>query len=115
MPLLDAHINAAKESEVLTNGLRTMLLLERHKEETGSYPESLDVFPHDWMHTTIADSDQRLLYRRLDPSQDQAGRGYLLYVPGADGEDDSGTAPESDFGGIFKTEYGEDYIINKPD
>lgn len=39
---------------------------------------------------SIRPGTRPFLYRRLDPAADPLGRGYTLYVPGADGVDNDG-------------------------
>ena len=98
-------------------GVRLMLALEIYRDEQGGYPESLDALAPGILDAIPEDpfaADGRFVYRRIDRSSDEHGRGYLLYSVGADGVDDGGVIDEERPLRALsrKANVGTDYVFN---
>ncbi|QYK49048.1 MAG: hypothetical protein KF838_04160 [Phycisphaeraceae bacterium] len=79
--------------DLLFDGLRVMLALELFRDGNGTYPDALDELTPMYIERLPLDpfDGRPLKYLRIDPTLDGAGRAYLLYSVGADGQDDFGS------------------------
>jgi hypothetical protein len=95
---LEMHLHHRVLAECMLGRLTIMVAQELHHAERGVYPASLEelvpttlpAMPND----PCADVSP-ILYRRTD--NDPLGRGYLLYDPGDNGEDDQGAGDDEVF------------------
>ncbi|MBX3362878.1 MAG: hypothetical protein KF912_14275 [Phycisphaeraceae bacterium] len=119
-PLMELNIHERRV--VMRRAAQAMVALERFRLATGSYPDDLaDLVPHFIEEVPIDPwSDASLGYRRIDPSEDPHGRGYLLYSVGSDLTDNGGAPPDRRYRGTVlstspsQRRGGVDYIFNEP-
>ena len=93
-------------------GISAMFAIEHHRASRGHLPATLEALDLPWLGQPLPHINQPLAWRLIDPATDPHGRGYLLYLPGADGVDNRGAEP-----GGFRfpdtTLEGEDYVLNR--
>lgn len=115
IPSLQKTFQAHDQWAATIAGTRLMLAVELHAARTGALPADLSELvpsplselPEDPFHP------EGFIYRRIDPAQDPAGRGYLLYSTGPDGVDDGGKAhPKGPAQALANKEAGFDFVIN---
>jgi len=96
---------------------RIMLALEVYRAEHGAYPAELAALSPEYLPEIPADriAGRPLRYTRLD-EPDEAGRRYLLYSVGQDGQDDGGRTHR--FGPTYaivgRDHQGYDCVFNHP-
>lgn len=89
---VDRFVLACHETAANHCTMQALIALERWRIEHGAYPESLAELVPSILPSVPIDpwTGQTLRYRRVDPSRDELGRGFLLYSVGRDGRDDGG-------------------------
>lgn len=113
---LDLAMKNDRVVRTVADATRIMLALEVYRAEHGGYPADLEALAPAYLPAIPEDriSSQPLRYKLTD--KDEAGRGYLLYSVGLDGQDDGGTVHE--FGpsvaAIGKARPGFDFVFNHP-
>jgi hypothetical protein len=95
---LEMHLHHRILSECMLARLTLVVAMELHRAEQDAYPASLDELVPTTLPAMPNDPCAEvspILYRRTD--DDPLGRGYLLYDPGHNGEDDQGTGDDEVF------------------
>lgn len=121
-------LTALRVRELDLRGLAIRIALERFRLREGRYPASLADAPDvsalsaaTGLPTPMIDplSGRPISYRLIDPASDTFGRGYLLYVWGADNQDDHGIAAKNDR--VYPQDVligkglpGRDFVLNRP-
>jgi hypothetical protein len=126
VPAVGRAVTKVEQGQVLYDGLRVMVALDRFKRDHAVYPESLNELVPAYLPALPSDPFARegaFRYVRVDPHGYGGHGGYLLYCIGRDCEDNGGAlfTPEADghrnFEAIsaWRRARGSDYIINLPD
>jgi len=118
VPAFNRTLQSQSQIQLSRAGTRLMLAIELHRARHGALPESLQELVPGELAEIPADpySPDGLVYRRVEPEDDEHGRDYLLYSVGADRTDDGGT----DGGGLHVAAnpvngIGFDAVINEPE
>lgn len=120
-PGLEQGVWLSEMGRVDLDGARLMLALEAERAAAGRYPESLDVLVPTVLKELPRDGyapDGRYRYRRVEGGGTRAGKAYVLYSVGFDGEDNGGKGPAEAEAvmALHPGEKGEgaDYVVNRP-
>lgn len=98
--------------ELQTEGVRTLVAIERHRRDHGGLPDRLADLVPEYLHAVPLDplnNDQPLVYR-LDGSE----LGYVLYTVGFDGVDDGGMPAERVYDAFAPDAKGVDFFFTQP-
>lgn len=113
---LDLAMKSDRFVRTVADATRIMLALEVYRAEQGQYPADLEALAPGYLPAIPEDriAGQPLRYKPL--KEDEAGRGYLLYSVGLDGQDDAGTVHEygPSVAAIGKARPGFDFVFNHP-
>ncbi len=99
------------------DGLRLLVAIELFRAECKKPPASLNDLVPSFLPSVPADvfaADHLFRYTRTDPAKDPAGRAYLLYSVGSDGQDNGGkTHPASNTAALSgEAGRGYDFLVN---
>jgi hypothetical protein len=119
VPALEKSISSDDQSIADHHGTILLLAVEAHIARTGAPPDSLDDLVTAGLISRVPGdpfSKDGFRYRRLDPApdpaRDPAGRGYILYSVGDDGQDNDGVPAPRPHDAFSGRAPGTDYVFS---
>lgn len=114
IPARERSLRSMDQIEIDRVAIPLLIALERFRLETGGYPATLAELAPRWAGAGVLPVDpwsgKPFCYKRLDPTKDEQGRGFLLYAVGEDGVDNGGIGGVNPWEALTAT--GVDFIIN---
>jgi hypothetical protein len=115
VPAIGKAVDRGDMVRCMVEGTKLQLAVEGYRAEHGDWPPTLEALVPDWIDAVPGDpiSDEPFVYRLI--SEDEHGRGYLLYSVGADGRDDGGLfSADEPLKALTEDGPGQDFVFNQP-
>lgn len=116
LPILGTFLRDSEIHACETQGLRTLVEVERYRAHRGEYPPSLDALVPDFVEALPIDpySGKPFVYARVPDGEPYQGRGFILYGVGTDGTDNGGDFSSETSGREWSGEIVRKHCIDWP-